>query len=396
MKVVTIPSLTWTQIATLPFNGCSNTTSNIASPPFCEVVNGRVTFIYCLSNSLTRAVVAYSYDSAGHMCIYQTANFKPNMFTSAYAGGSFQRVGNFFSWKDPYGIVSTFSLPTTWNAGTTYTIPNIQTFNAPSMPCDASAINSQTDYLTNQGIIAYHYTHQFAGQNVATYQAICNLNNQLLKRGQVGFFTNGDPYNQLQLQLPPGVNTLYQCQKNGYQLFHNFDTGTPPQQAYGWVQSQLVGDYSQLICGGTANLMLQGFNQTLNGIQAQGLPVPTGTQAYIGTGATDVPGMFAFPYYTSNNMALVNRDFMLSIGGTNLTPSMVYLLGLCYVSSQNLLVAGASNRNFGTYTGDGKVYVASLNLAQYGLGILPNVQQTGHNGLVNMNRAISIDGSYIT
>lgn len=384
MQQTIINNLVWKAIAPLPFDGAAR----LFSPPYWDIVNGKVTLIYLLQyeSQFYVSMVAYSFDDNGNYCTYQASNYSPGITGDSYCALTFFRSGNNFLAQTGSGALIAFTLPTVFQAGVTFTIP-VNTFAAPPSPCDSGAALTDVAYLTNQGLIAYHYD-MFLGagppQSFNFYLSVYDMNHHLLGAGRTGFETSTDNYNRLNLVLP--INTQHISIKNGYRFYFNADTAPYTQAAYGWMGENLVGDYKQMQCDVTATNppYLIGVNGKQISLLDNQLPPSSNDQLSLGSGLTDFPQIFAIPQYfgRSNPMVIVSPTNFVQV---NQPPGLNCGGGI--FTANKKLYWGSGN----PYYMGGQLFVADFD---FDITILPQVNLSHYNQLANYHRAVSPNGIF--
>lgn len=400
MKYVNLQSFNfgWTQVAINPYQ--SSGFGGTYQYPQTVTMNGCFGVLYILAAPLgpsptTRGAFLVLVNKAGQICTYQTPDFVNGSANNIVTQQpwNIRTVGNTIQWN-LVGSASTFtwSIPSLFTPGGKYVVSYAR-FNA-TPPCPGGGALANILLLGQQGLIAYEYVTS-VGQTGTYTASIYNKTNQFIAGGLIAQSSDGsDPFNKITSTLPPATRSTDVYVRNGVTFFANGSEGIAPQQCVGVTQPFLNGNYQNLVCGSPSPQVnvVASEQQTLFPFRDWGCPgMSTRSDRMIPAGATDVPGYLLLPQQSPTTMPFISRDWWLDLASpTNVTNGPQ----LGYVAAQKSWFYHQTN--VAPY-GGGPIYVnanAFDPLQQY--GPLPQVQQTGHNGLINMHRAVSINGSYIT
>lgn len=389
MKYVDLSAipLTWTQV------GTANVTSSLGGGwvrPTAVIINGYYGLFYACSNGAnpanTRGAILYLFDGLGGVCIYQTSDFINGAdINNLCPGSQVWAAGNTITYSLLNGGTWQMIIPNVFKAGQTYVLPARQlTVNS---PCGVGTFVTAI-YASSQKLIAYEWAQGFAtASNI--YGSIYDTLGNFKGGGFIGNYPNGqDGFNQVVNNLPPSTFTSDIYYKNGFNVFGNFGSVGANQQAFGGNQPYVNGNPNALTCGVANPSVFVSGNAQFTNYPYRDFNAPAfGAGSYgLSQCITDMLGFFVFndgaPTY------LLSKDWMVSIPaqGTNIS--------VCYNYAQRKLYYRDNSISAQRYAGN--VYVASFDINQFGIGPLPIVQASAHNGLVNYHRAVSPTGIFQT
>ena len=390
MKYINLSGLplTWTKVGSTS-SLTSTYGGGFANPPLAVFVNGYFGMLYALfSGSTSYGAILFLFDGKGNMCTYRSSNFVNNgPFTTCAAQNFIWQSQNVFVWSTQAGGFWRMVIPNVFTPGQTYVLP-ISGLVTPN-PCNPADISpSKVIYCSQQNKICYEFIQAFAGAN-NYWASIADSTNNFLAGGFIGNYpTTYDPFDRIAYALPPFVQQSDQCMRNGYNFFGNFGNESAPYQVIGFNQPFLMGDASQLVCGGSGNSNV--FCTAINSSQVYpyrdyNCPVFIADSGQTAQGITDWPGYFVFP--DSGVNYVFSEQWMIALSykaGNNAANACAYSI------NQKLLYSHVQTSAQVHYTGD--VYVASLDLSPYAPPA--NIVRSVHNGLANYHRAVSTRGTF--
>jgi hypothetical protein len=381
-KNLTSIPLTWTKIGTVPLpstNGFISTNYGIS-----VIVNGFFGVLFPVfqapigSIQNSQGCVLYLFDGLGNMCTYQTSDFNPSGVNGVCNSQNINQSNNTFIYSLSNGGTWKFIVPNVFLPGQTYVVPATP-FNVNS-PCNSGDYHG-TLFCADQGYVCHEFIQAFPLSD-NYWASIYDTQNNFIGGGYLGN-SSDDLFNRLNTVIPFDGNLW---NRNSLNVAHNFGVTGGDQQAFSLVTPFLNGDPTKLICGGQGNLdvFVSGKNQvTVFPARDFGCPY-IGTTQRTGLGITDLFNQFVYP--DINVMRLLSPDWFVDL------PAQYGSYGnAAYLSKQKKLYSIPIDDSNPTW---GDVYVANLDLNQFGIGPLPIFTYGDFPGLANYHRAISPHGLF--
>lgn len=391
LNLSTLP-ITWQKVGSIPKIGPSLSANSI---PFTCIVNGYWSVFYpCKfggNPQFTRGAVLFSFDGLGGMCTYMTPDFSfaGNQDGLCAPNQIFQN-GNTFFYTLLNGGTWKVTFPNIFKSGATY-IVGYEKLPVIS-PCNSGTFQ-QTISCGYQGLYANEFI--LAGTGIADFWAsIYDTLGNFVGGGFIGSSPSNadDIFDQRSIALPPGVfqNNFYD--RNGLSIYGNFSQGSANQQVVGFGQNQLNGDASKLICGSVVtgnNVFVDQINTWQNYYSRDfSLPAFTTLPDFAIGSITDIPYFMLFNDSSLSNVLMSKNCFIRLPRRQNFSPSGYF------IKTKQLWNANFRD-TFGNYLSYGDIYLATLDLTQYGFsGPLPNVSPANYTGMANYHRAISPNGTF--